>query len=752
MHFVGTLIAGMARWYGNISLPVKFIALFALPSLLVVIAMVDAASGYHELSAALISSNAQDANVLIAAFHDRVMTDVVAVALALGLLLVMTWRQLSATSVRLRQMATVASRVAQGKFDHELDEGSKDEIGSLSSALNIMQIKLQTAFHMEKLRIVELAQIKTALEGARSHIMLSDADNNIVYLNPSLQQLFASIESAVRQTLPNFHADRLFGKKLDVFWRSSQDSKPCLAQLLQGNDMQMELGGRQLMVRSTRVHDENGDYAGIVTEWLDHTDELAAAAEQQKRLEMERRCAQENLRIKTALDNAEVNIMMVDENFNIMYMNHAAQKMFAEIEPEVQRVLPGFCTSSLLGSNIDFLDHHENFNRQILESIDSPYRTVLQVGTLTLKMIATPVYDADSRLGTVIEWQNYTAEIQVEDEVAAAVEAVANGDFSHLINEHDKQGFHLTMAQGINRVMQTTGTSIDDVVRVMRSLAQGDLSCRIENHYNGVFASLKQGVNATVDRLTEVLSVLMREAQTSAVTADKVNQSAHGFEQGSQSQSASLEQISEAMQAMTASISQNADNARKTEQIAEQAAQDADASGQTVSQAVSAMQTIAEKISVVEDIARQTNLLALNAAIEAARAGEHGKGFAVVAAEVRKLAEHSQKAATEIGELSDETVSVAEQAGARIAQLVPEIRKTSELIHQISAATSEQDVGTSEINHSLQQLEQTVQESARSSVRLASYADSLSGQVNSQRDAMSYFKLPAVSSVLRKAV
>ena len=134
------------------------------------------------------------------------------------------------------------------------------------------------------------------------------------------------------------------------------------------------------------------------------------------------------------------------------------------------------------------------------------------------------------------------------------------------------------------------------------------------------------------------------------------------------------------MEEMASNVKQNADNAGQTEKIAAQSAKDAEASGAAVGRAVNAMQTIAEKITIVQEIARQTDLLALNAAVEAARAGEHGKGFAVVASEVRKLAERSQAAAAEIGTLSTETVKVAQEAGAMLSKLVPDIKKTAELV------------------------------------------------------------------------
>ena len=750
MSRLSRMAALVRHHYANMPLFRKFLLAFVLPFTAGMIALYDLYQGYRDLQTAI---DAQALSVVTTAhqqFSSALYFDGAVMIAAFILLVIMAWMILRNVSSRLQCMTRLSERIADGQFNHDIAQSCQDELGKLQAALNIMQIKLETAFHMEKLRIVELAQVKTALDGAISNIMLSDADNNIVYINNALQQTFSVLEDAIQQDMLNFSAARVLGKKLDSFQPACDAS--FVDSLRQGEPVELSLGGRQFLVRSTDVYDETGSYVGIVTEWCDRTEELAAIEQQQRQLQHERELAQETLRIKTALDNADVNIMMVDSHYNIMYINRSAQAMFDDIEPDIQQVLPGFRASALQGSNIELFDHHQQFNRQLLESLDTIYRTTLDIGQLTLKVTVTPVFDGEQRAGMVIEWDNHTAALRLENEVATVVDAVSRGDFSQSVSEEDKQGFVKVMACGINRIMQTTGSSINDVMRVMHSLAQGDLTNRIENEHQGVFASLKQDVNATVDQLRNIMSSLCRDVDVSASTADKLNQTAHGFENGARLQSGSIERIAESMQAMTRNISQSADNARRTTQIAEQVAQDADESGHTVSQAVDAMQTIAEKISVVEEIARQTNLLALNAAIEAARAGEHGKGFAVVAAEVRKLAEHSQQAATEIGELSDTTVTVAEQAGEKIAQLVPQIHKTSELIHEISSASTEQDSGANEINQSLKQLEQTVQQSASAAVELVSYADGLSEQVSSQRKALGFFRMqPSARQALRKA-
>jgi methyl-accepting chemotaxis protein len=194
---------------------------------------------------------------------------------------------------------------------------------------------------------------------------------------------------------------------------------------------------------------------------------------------------------------------------------------------------------------------------------------------------------------------------------------------------------------------------------------------------------------------------------------------------------------------MSASITQNADNSRQMEAMAMKGAKEGEESEKAVKETLEAMKAIADKISFVEDIAYQTNLLALNAAIEAARAGEHGRGFAVVAAEVRKLAERSQAAAKDISKLSSSSVKVAERASQSLAELVPAIRKTAELVQEVAAASLEQASGVAQVNKAMTQVDQVTQRNAASAEEFASTAEEMASQAEALKQTMGFFHIGA---------
>jgi methyl-accepting chemotaxis protein len=281
--------------------------------------------------------------------------------------------------------------------------------------------------------------------------------------------------------------------------------------------------------------------------------------------------------------------------------------------------------------------------------------------------------------------------------------------------------------------------NLNATAQIANAIASGDLTVEAKR------LSDKDTLGIALERMLEKLRAVVREAISAARNVSSGSQelsaSAEQLSQGATEQASSAEEASSSMEEMAANVKQNADNASQTEKIARQSSIDAETSGTAVARAVQAMETIAEKIMIVQEIARQTDLLALNAAVEAARAGEHGRGFAVVASEVRKLAERSQQAATEIGTLSGETVKSAQQAGEMLARLVPDIKRTAELVEEITAACREQDLGTTQINQAIQQLDQVTQQNASASQQVSVTSEELTAQAEQLQTAISFFRI-----------
>jgi methyl-accepting chemotaxis protein len=288
------------------------------------------------------------------------------------------------------------------------------------------------------------------------------------------------------------------------------------------------------------------------------------------------------------------------------------------------------------------------------------------------------------------------------------------------------------------------------IVTASKKLSEGDLRVKLESRSDKDL--LMQSLAGMVRRLTEILSEAQSSGENVATGAAELSASTESLSQGAAMQASSVEECSAAMEEMASSIAQNTDNARQTEAIAGKAANDAIESGHAVAETVKAMSLIAEKIRIIEEIARQTDLLALNAAIEAARAGDHGKGFAVVASEVRKLAERSRDAAGEINELSHSSLAVAERAGELLGKLVPDIKKTADLVQEIAASSAEQNQGAGQINQSLQQLDHVIQQNASASEEMASTAEELSAQSEQLQSAISFFVIEETSAAKHKAV
>jgi PAS domain S-box-containing protein len=611
-------------------------------------------------------------------------------AVALLCLLGFGWQIARRLAVNLQAGARLLERFGQANFDGIVKAQGNDDLAEMMRALKRVQTRLGFEFADTRKRAEEASRIRQALDVAATNVMVADAGYNIVYANDSLMAMLREAQDDIRKDLPNFDAARLLGSNIDIFHKNPAHQRGMLDRLTGSHNARLNVGGRRFDLNITPVQGADGKRLGTAVEWRDMTAILAAQ-------EREAVLAAENARVKQALDTCSTSVMIADADGLIVYMNPSVTSMLQRNEGEIRKVLPQFDARRTLGQNFDVFHRNPAHQRNLLGALKTEHKTQINVASCIFMLTANPIYNEQgTRLGTVVEWKDRTAEVNAENEINQIIEGASQGDYSTRIATEGKEPFFKTLG--------------------------------------GMFNSLIESVSQTI------LEVRASANQLTAA-ADQVSATSQSLSQSAVEQAASVEETTASLQQMAASVRQNSENATMTDGMATKAAQEAQSGGDAVQKTVDAMCEIAKKISIVDDIAYQTNLLALNAAIEAARAGEHGRGFAVVAAEVRQLAKRSQVAAAEIGQLAGSSVKLAEKAGSLLSEMVPSIEKTSELVQEIAAASGEQSDGVAQINGAMENLNTSTQQNASAAEELSATAEELSAQAEQLQATMAAFRL-----------
>ncbi len=503
-------------------------------------------------------------------------------------------------------------------------------------------------------------------------------------------------------------------------------------------------------VRNVMVELAEGRLDVIVpyTEGLDELAEMARAVNTFKDV------STGAVRAGCALDQVTANVMMADTNGLITYVNPALTQMFRTAENDLKEVMPNFDAGALVGRNYDEFHQRPERQRQMLANLTTTLKGGAKVGRRTFTVIANPVLSRlGVRLGTVVEWRDLTDELLIEEEIKDIVEGALHGDLSRRVSLEGKSGFSLEISQGINGIASTISDVSEELATALDAMANGDISQRITTHYEGVFGRLKDDYNATSDKLGEVVGRITDATQAISNASAEVSAGSSDLADRTEHQASNLEETAAAMEQLGATTRSNAENANEANQMAGKAKQAAEHGGKLAGSAVEsikhieqASRRITDIIGVIDEIAFQTNLLALNAAVEAARAGDAGKGFAVVAQEVRVLAGRSAQASKEIKALITasnnqvrEGVEMVQKAGSALGGIVESVNRVAAMIEEMATASSEQASAIDEINSSVAQLDEMTQKNAALVEETSAAAQAMAGQSRDLKDLMAFF-------------
>lgn len=710
----------------NLRIKKKFISIFGLISIYAILTAVLILKYNYQVSywlfAALISGLALTSIVLGFSLHKNI-------------------------SGALRKIDGFQKKILKGDFTGFPDLDRKDEIGILAHNLN------------DIVRII--CEKNDFLNSIPAPVVAMDKEFNVTFMNEvGARSLGKSQDTVIGQ------------KCYNLFNTTHCNTPECrCAQAMQKDGTftgetvaRLATGELPIQYTATPLKDSNGKITGALEYVADISLQKKVINDAQLKVDY--------------LNNIPTPVMVVDREFNVEFMNPAGAHAVGQTPESVK----GKKCFSLFNTG-----HCHTANCQVAKAMNmngvftDDTVAKLPSGETPIRYTGAPLKNPE---GKVIGGLEYVVDISKEVEITKGVldlaHAAAEGILKTRADETKFEGNYQKIIQGINKTMDNIISPLNTAAEYIDKISAGDIPEMIKDDYKGDFNKIKNNINSLiraiemitdrakrisdgdltvklelrsdkdelmlaltnmVDKLQKIVQGIIEGAEYIAAASQQLSSSSQQLSEGTSEQASSTEQVSSSMEEMSANIQQNMENAQQTEKISMGASEKVKEGYKSAEISVSSMKDIAEKISIINDIAFQTNILALNAAVEAARAGEHGKGFAVVAAEVRKLAERSKVAADQIDELSRNGVEISEKAGNQLAEVVPEIEKTSKLVQEISAASIEQNSGTNQINTAIQQLNKVTQQSAAASEEVATSSEELTEQAEQLKNLVAFFRL-----------